>query len=117
MHSQYIAYVVVNKEGIITIASQTYLNMLGKQFEDVMGKYILDVVPNSKLLEVLKTRKMEKIDVCTINGQETIVSRIPIIKDGEIVGAIAKILFLNVDREKFFIKKNAGTRKTNSCCF
>ncbi|MDD2586730.1 MAG: sigma 54-interacting transcriptional regulator, partial [Syntrophomonadaceae bacterium] len=105
IHSRYIAYVVVDKAGIITTVNQTYLNLLEQKLEDVIGKYILDVVPNSKLPEVLKTGKMDTASLWSINGRDTIVCRMPTIKDGKVVGAIAQSLFLDVAGAKIFMKK------------
>ena len=48
--------------------NQTYLDILQMKKEDVIGKYILDIVPNSGLIEVLETGRIDNADVWTIKG-------------------------------------------------
>jgi len=111
IESPYMVYVIVDKDGYITTMNQTYLDELGLKKEDVIGKYILDITPTSQLPEVLKTGRIDKADIFIINGQETIVTRLPIIKDGEIVGAIGKSLFLDMSGAKILMKKMQETEK------
>ena len=111
IESPYMVYVIVDKDGYITTMNQTYLDIIGMKKEDVIGKYILDITPNSELPEVLKTGRIDKADIFLIKGRETIVTRLPIIKDGEIVGAIGKSLFLDMSGAKILVKKLQETEK------
>lgn len=89
-------YVVVNAEGNVIDISQTLLDMLGITEEQALGKYVLDVIPDGKLPEVLKTGRIDESDMLMVNGHKTIVTRMPIIKNGEIVGAVAGSLFMDI---------------------
>jgi len=109
IESPYMVYVIVDKDGYITTMNQTYLDILGMKKEDVLGKYILDITPTSELPEVLKTGRIDKADIYMIKGRETIVTRLPIVKDGEIVGAIGKSLFLDMSGAKILVKKLQDT--------
>jgi PAS domain S-box-containing protein len=111
IESPYMVYVIVDKNGNITAMNQTYLDILGIKKEDVVGKYILDITPTSELPQVLKTGRIDKADVFMIKGRETIVTRLPILKDGEIVGAIGKSLFLDMSGAKILVKKLQDTEK------
>ncbi|NMC27520.1 MAG: sigma 54-interacting transcriptional regulator, partial [Syntrophomonadaceae bacterium] len=111
IESPYMVYVIVDKDGNITTMNQTYLDILGLKKEEVIGRYILDVTPNSELPEVLKTGRIDKADIFVIKGRDTIVTRLPIIKNGEIVGAIGKSLFLDMSGAKILVKKLQETEQ------
>lgn len=111
IESPYMVYVIVDKDGYITTMNQTYLDILGMKKEDVIGKYILDITPTSELPAVLRTGRIDKADVYPIMGRDTIVTRLPIIKNGEIVGAIGKSLFLDMSGAKILVKKLQDTEK------
>ncbi len=111
IESPYMVYVIVDKDGYITTMNQTYLDIIGMKKEDVIGKYILDITPTSELPQVLKTGRIDKADIFIIKGRETIVTRLPIIKNGEIVGAIGKSLFLDMSGAKILVKKLHDTEK------
>ena len=111
IESPYMVYVIVDKDGNITNMNQTYLDIIGMRKEDVIGKYILDITPTSELPEILKTGRIDKADIFIIKGRETIVTRLPIIKNGEIVGAIGKSLFLDMSGAKILVKKLHETEK------
>ncbi|HRW13257.1 MAG TPA: sigma 54-interacting transcriptional regulator [Syntrophomonas sp.] len=89
-------FVVVNAEGKLISISQTLLRLLDTTEEQVLGKHILDVIPDGKLPEVLKTGRIDPGDVLWVNGHKTVVTRVPIVKDGEIVGAVCSSLFMDI---------------------
>jgi transcriptional regulator with PAS, ATPase and Fis domain len=105
IESPYMVYVIVDKEGIITAMNQTYLNALRLDKDQVMGKHILEITPNSRLPEILKTGRIDQADIFSINGQDTIVTRLPVIKNGKIIGAVAKSLFMDMSGTKILMNK------------
>lgn len=111
IESPYMVYVSVNRQGFVTLMNQTYLNELGLERKDAIGKYILDVIPASQLPEILKTGRVDKADIWPINERDTIVTRLPIMKNGEIIGAVGKSLFLDVSGVKIMMQKLKETEK------
>ena len=111
IESPYMVYVAVNREGRITLMNQTYLDALGLSKEDAIGRYILDVIPNSHLPEILSTGHIDKADIWKVNDRDTIVTRLPIMKNGEIIGAIGKSLFLDMSGAKIMMQKLQETEK------
>lgn len=111
IESPYMVYVIVDKEGYITTMNQTFLDILGMKKEDVIGQYILDVTPTSELPEILRTGRIDKADIYPIMGRDTIVTRLPIIKNGEIIGAIGKSLFLDMSGARILVRKLQDTEK------
>ncbi len=111
IESPYMVYVIVDKDGKITAMNQTYLDILGYTKEQVIGQYILDISPTSELPEILATGRVDKADIFMINGRETIVTRLPIIKDGQIIGAIGKSLFLDMSGVRILTNRIQETEK------
>lgn len=87
--------VVVDELGVITMMSKGYREFLGK--EKVIGLPATEVIDNSRLYEVIKTGESEIGEIMEIKGNKLIAMRIPIKKNGRIVGAIGKVMFKDVD--------------------
>ncbi|MEN6350503.1 MAG: sigma 54-interacting transcriptional regulator [Syntrophomonas sp.] len=111
IESPYMVYVTVNKEGCITMMNQTYLDALGLEKKDVIGKHIKEVTPNTRLPEVLRTGRIDKADIWPINGRDTIVTRLPIMKNGEVIGAVGKSLFLDMSGAQIMMQKLQETQE------
>ncbi|WP_235811130.1 sigma 54-interacting transcriptional regulator [Syntrophomonas wolfei] len=111
IENPYMFYVIVDSDGLISSINQTYLDILEMKKEDVVGQHILDITPNSGLPEVLRTGRMDKADIWSIKGRDTIVTRVPIFKNGKIIGAIASSLFLDMSGAKILMKKLQETEK------
>ncbi|WP_324823439.1 sigma-54 interaction domain-containing protein [Sinanaerobacter sp. ZZT-01] len=90
------AIVVINKNGIIEILSDAYADYLKIRKEDAIGKHVCDVIENTRLHIVLKTRKPEIAQMQHINGQNMIATRMPIMKGGKIIGVFGRVLFKNL---------------------
>lgn len=72
--------VAVNQEGIITMVNKTAMTLLGyKREQDVLGKYILHIIPHSRLLEVIRTGEAEYDDEMILGEETIITNRIPIV--------------------------------------
>ncbi|MDD2510675.1 MAG: sigma 54-interacting transcriptional regulator [Syntrophomonas sp.] len=111
IESPHMAYVIVDKEGFITVMNQTFLDILEMKKEEVIGKYVLEILPHSKMIEILKSGRVDKADIWPIRGRDTIVTRTPIKKHGEIIGAIGHSLFLDMSGAKILAKKLQETEK------
>lgn len=105
VQSPHMIYVIVNKDGYITFMNQTYLDMLDKKIENVIGKHIHEITPKSRLPEVMETRQIHEVDLWEVNGQDTIITRAPVIRDGEVVGAIGQSLFLDMSGAKLLVNR------------
>lgn len=89
--------VVVNQKAIITYISKAYTDFLGVDKENVIGRNVEEVIENTRLPSILKSGKTEKAQLQQINGDYMIASRIPLIKDGVVIGAMGKVLFRNIE--------------------
>ncbi|MBI1890356.1 MAG: sigma 54-interacting transcriptional regulator [Burkholderiales bacterium] len=84
-----------------------YLSLLGlKSADDILGKPVEEVLPNSRMREVVVTGKPIFLDIMTIRSQQMVVMRIPL-KDenGQVSGALGFTLYDRLDRLKPLISK------------
>ncbi|HWQ74090.1 MAG TPA: sigma 54-interacting transcriptional regulator [Syntrophomonas sp.] len=98
-------YIIIDKNGVITHINQTYLNIIGKKRKEVVGHPISEVTPHSKLPEIVKTGKIDTVDVWSVNNQNMLVNRLPIKNNGKIVGAIGHTLVLDSTVHQFLMEK------------
>lgn len=100
--------VIVDKEGYIEALSKAYAEFLGVRPETVMGRHVSEVIENTRMDVVTKTGLPEIGEFQQVNGEKMIASRIPIFKDGEIVGAFGRVLFRNAkDLRTLYNKMNS----------
>lgn len=90
----YEGLVIIDREG--KIIKFKYEKFLDVKEEDVIGKHVTEVMENTRLHIVLKTGTPEIGDVQTINGHDVVTSRIPIIRNGVVVGVVGTILFKDI---------------------
>ncbi|QEK11409.1 sensor histidine kinase [Crassaminicella thermophila] len=81
--------IAIDAKGKITLVNDYAIKILNINNPCVVGEYVLDVFPTSRLLEVLKTGESEYNEEQIINDTVILTNRVPI-KDGEeIIGAMA----------------------------
>ena len=105
INTAYDGLIVVNKDRIITMTNQAFASFFLQSPEDMIGKPITEIYDNPKFTEVLETGKPVHGYIHDLNGHEIIASRIPIIQDGEIVGAFGKVVFKDVNELYALTKK------------
>ena len=97
----YKGVVCVDKNGLITFLSRSNERFYNLKRGEAIGKHVTEVIKNSKLHRVAKTGKPEIGYIMEVkDGLFRIVERIPIKKNGELIGAIGKIMFSDVDKGK-----------------
>jgi len=100
--------VIVNQDARIETISRAYAEFLQIDPKAAIGKLVTDVIDNTRLHIVLKTGVAEIADIQEIQGESMIASRIPIIKDGKVLGAYGRVLF------KSAAELNAAFQKISS---
>lgn len=92
----YDGIVVVNTEGLITFLNQSLADFLGLNPADAIGQHIAKVMENSRLHIVARTGVAETAQLQQIGGSYYVVSRLPIVENGRVVGAVGKMMFRNL---------------------
>jgi PAS domain S-box-containing protein len=83
--------VVIDNDGIIILFNRRAAEMIGVKRELAIGKYVTEVIPQSRLPYILKTRRIEKNQEMVLDNElKIITTRIPIIEEnGTMIGAFA----------------------------
>lgn len=105
MESTYEGIVIVDRDGFVTMINEAYIEFLGITHSFAIGRHITEVIENTRMHIVAQSGKAEVAEIQRIGKNRVIVTRIPIIKDGEIVGAVGKLMFKDVKDLKMLAKK------------
>ncbi|UKS30800.1 sensor histidine kinase [Paenibacillus sp. HWE-109] len=83
--------IAVNQEGVITMANRYALQLLELPVTaKITGRHIEDVIPNTRLVEVVRTGQAEFDHEMLIGDHEVIVNRVPIIeRKSSVTGAVS----------------------------
>ncbi|MGH0939823.1 sigma 54-interacting transcriptional regulator [Bacillus mycoides] len=91
LNSTHDGMIVIDQEGQVRLFNKSAERITGYKKEEAIGKYILEVIPTSKLLRIIRTKKIEVNHELTLENEKKIITtRIPILKEGgEVQGAFA----------------------------
>lgn len=80
--------IAIDREGRITIMNHSARKMLGLT-EDAKYKHIEEVLPNTKMYDVLKSGKPDADEEIMLKDKVVIVNRTPIFEGDDVVGVVA----------------------------
>ncbi|WP_144547614.1 sigma-54-dependent Fis family transcriptional regulator [Bacillus sp. X1(2014)] len=83
--------VVIDKNGKVILFNTRAQEIIGVTKEQAIGKYVVDVIPTSRLPYILESRRIEANQEMVLeNDRKIITTRIPIIEEnGTLIGAFA----------------------------
>jgi transcriptional regulator with PAS, ATPase and Fis domain len=93
LDNPYESLILVDGDGIIRFMSQANDGVYPVPIKDVIGKHIREVSPKTRLTRVLETGKAEIGRSMVLKSKSRVISRIPIVKDGKVIGAAGKLMF------------------------
>lgn len=105
VENPYEGLIVIDENSTITMINKFYADALGLNRKDIIGKNILEVTPHSQMPDIIKTGQASIGDFWEVNNHEFMIMRIPIMKDGKVIGAIGKSLFKDIPLAIQFAKK------------
>jgi len=94
--SIYNGAIVTDINGRITHFNKPYGEFLGVDPEDQIGRHCTESVDNSRMHIVARTGQPEINQSHRIRGQNMVVQRIPIKKDGEVIAVFGQVMFKDV---------------------
>jgi PAS domain S-box-containing protein len=94
--SIYNGALVADEKGYITHFNKPYGEFLGVNPADQIGNHCTDSVENSRMHIVAETGKPEINQSHRIIGQNMVVQRIPIKKDGRVIAVFGQVMFKDV---------------------
>lgn len=86
----------IDKEGKITVFNPVAAKIVGISMQQVVGRYINDVIANTGMLRILRTGETELGEFQGIGETSIVTNRVPIIVNGGVIGAVAT--FQEVER-------------------
>jgi PAS domain S-box-containing protein len=81
--------IAIDREGAIIVFNDAAARLLGVEKGNALGKRLLDIVPNSGLVNVLRTGTAETGRPQPVGALTVIANRAPMFRDGELVGAVS----------------------------
>ena len=87
--------IAVDRDSRITWINASYSELLGFDSPSSMiGRFVRDVIPHTRMPEVVETGKPLLLDIMEHQNQQFVVTRLPFFdEDGGIVGAVAFVLY------------------------
>ncbi|MDX9871508.1 MAG: sigma 54-interacting transcriptional regulator [Clostridia bacterium] len=98
--------IIIDRNNRVVYMNENYAKSMDINAEENIGKKITELLPDSRLALVTETGKEEIARFYTLKtGQTVIVNRLPIKKDGKIIGAIGLTTFANIEEVSRLNKK------------
>jgi PAS domain S-box-containing protein len=88
--------VVTDPNGYVIYFNKPYGQFLGVDADAQIGKHVTEVTENSRMHIVAKTGKAEINVAQRIKGQDMVVQRIPIKKNGKLIAVFGQVMFKKV---------------------
>ncbi|MFC4022259.1 sigma 54-interacting transcriptional regulator [Oceanobacillus longus] len=118
LDSAYEGVAVVDKDSVLVEFNEAYSRFTGVDKKDAIGRPVQSVIDNTNLHNTVRTGMPERGAIQYIQGQPMVVHRIPLWRDGKLVGAIGMLIFEGVTElyriyDRFLEKtvQNSATRK------
>lgn len=91
--------IVIDADGTVRYISHAYAEIIEMPEQEIIGRPVREIIPDSKLPDVVRTGKQMLGDIFIMNnGEATICNRFPILgEDGTIQGAFSTATFQNLD--------------------
>jgi PAS domain S-box-containing protein len=82
--------IAIDNQGTITVFNPASEKITGFSRQEAIGKRITEIIPETRLLSVLERVQSSIGDIQTLDNQTVVAtSRIPVVVDGEVRGAVA----------------------------
>lgn len=112
-------FIIVDIEGKIVYVNQQYSATLGRKLEDLVGKDVQEVIPDTRMLEILRTGQeeigssMSFFDHSLGHEVTVVCNRRPIWENGKLIGAMAETTNRDLGEVEKLYKKINEVQKEN----
>lgn len=83
-----VGIIVIDKNGRITTMNNYALKIVNKNIEEVIGRFVKNIIPTSDLPNVLKLKEKKVGETQYINNNLVIANRSPIFSNNTVIGAL-----------------------------
>ncbi|MDW7675068.1 MAG: sigma 54-interacting transcriptional regulator [Bacillota bacterium] len=111
IESVYNGIIAIDINGCLTIFNSTAERLTGVPKAQALGRHIQEIIPDTKLLEILKSGKPSFSQKIILKHATAISNRTPIIKNNQVVGAIA--VFQDISELESISQELATIKKLN----
>lgn len=84
---------ITDEKGYFLFFSENFGEFLGVNATEQTGRFCQDLIPTSRMHLVGQTGVAEINETQIVNGKECIVQRIPLKKDGKVIGVFSQVVF------------------------
>lgn len=95
LDNPYECLILVDADGIVRFFSSSNDGVYPVPAKDAIGKHIHEVSPSSRLTRTLETGKAEIGRSMMLKSKNRIIARIPLMHNGQLVGAAGKLMFMS----------------------
>ena len=88
--------VVTDEKGYVILFNEPYGRFIGVDPSEQIGRHVTEVVENTRMHIVAQTGRAEINVTQSIQGEDMVVQRIPITKDGRVIAVFGQVMFKNV---------------------
>jgi len=99
------AIVVVDASGHVLFLNRAYETILGIPRDNAIGRHVTEILPNSRMHIVAQTGIPEIGRPFLVNEQEFIVERHPVYVQGQLVGAVGRVMFRKMNDLKSMVER------------
>jgi PAS domain S-box-containing protein len=99
LNSTYDGIVAIDEDGKVTVFNEAAGRILGHPPEKIIGKPIIEFIPNTRLLEILSSKKAELRQKHRIGKMTLLVNRTPILSNNKVIGAMAVFQDISAEEE------------------
>ncbi len=111
INSTYNPIIAIDENGLITTWNKALESNTGLKRADVLGRFINEVVPESEMLNIVRTGKTEFGKRVNLGDKTFITNRTPIFKNDQIIGAVA--VLYNVSDVEVIARELESVRALN----
>ncbi|MEH6941726.1 sigma 54-interacting transcriptional regulator [Bacillus sp. JJ722] len=106
VNSAYDGLILIDKNGKIEMVNESAAELVSKEKNPLKNQPIKDIFPELKLDEAFTlNEEEEKIEAIVVGKRRCLVKKIPIFRKKQAVGAIAKIIYKDLNKWKHVVKR------------
>jgi len=100
LENPYESLILVDAQGIVRFMSASNEGVYPMSVKEAIGKHIREVSPKTRLPRILETGKAEIGRSMVLKSKNRVIARIPLIRDGRVIGAAGKLMFMSPKKLK-----------------
>ncbi|MCJ8502379.1 sigma-54 interaction domain-containing protein [Desulfatitalea alkaliphila] len=111
LDNPYESLILIDAAGIVRFVSHANESVRGVSAQSAVGRHISEVSPDSELPRIIRTGKAEIGHSLVLRDRERIVARIPLTRDGQVIGAAGKLLLSSPEKVKALYQRIESLEK------